>query len=97
LRVAVVAVVDAQPSAAAVFARLGDVGAQVLDDEPDAAGREAGDALAGLRVRRLVVIAAEQGVDELRRWLRYTAEGSAVARRVPPAGFWRWRGARGSA
>ena len=52
LRVAVVAVVDAQPAAAAVLARLGDVGAQLVDDEPDAAGGDAGDALAGLRVGR---------------------------------------------
>ena len=64
LRVAVVAVVDAQPAAAAVLARLGDVGAQVVDDEPDAAGGDAGDALAGLRVGRVVVVGAEQRVDE---------------------------------
>ena len=97
LRVAVVAVVDAQPSAAAVLARLGDVGAQVLDDEPDAPCRESGDALAGLRVGRLVVVGAEQRVDELCRRLSYAAEGSALARWVASAGFSGWRGARWSA
>lgn len=59
LRVARVAVVDPQPAAAAVLAGLGDVGAQVVYDEPDAAGRQTGDMLAGLRVRRLVVVGAQ--------------------------------------
>jgi hypothetical protein len=67
----VVAVVDAQPSSAAVLARLRDVGAQLVDDQADAAGCQAGDALAGLRVRRLVVVGAEQRVDELCRPLDY--------------------------
>ena len=62
-----VAAVNAQPSAAAVLARLGDVGAQVADDQADAASCQAGDALAGLRVGRLVVVGAEQRVDELGR------------------------------
>ena len=94
LRVAVVAVVVAQPAAGAVLARLGDVAAQLVDDQADAAGRQAGDALAGLGVGRLVVVGAEQRVDELCRWLSYAAEGSALAR---PAGFWRRRGACWSA
>jgi hypothetical protein len=38
----VVAVVDAQPAAAAVLARLGDVGAQLVDDQAHAAGGDAG-------------------------------------------------------
>ena len=67
LRVAVLAVVVAQPSAAAVLARLGDVAAQLLDDEPDAAGGDPGDPLPGLRVRGAVVVGAQQRVDELCR------------------------------
>ena len=64
LRVAVVAVVDPQPAAAAVLARLGHVGAQLVDDEADAAGGDPRDPLAGLRVRRVVVVGAQQRVDE---------------------------------
>jgi hypothetical protein len=60
----VVAVVDAQPAAAAVLARLGDVGAQLVDDEADAAGGDPRDPLAGLGVGRAVVVGAEQRVDE---------------------------------
>ena len=61
----VVAVVDPQPAAAAVLAGLGDVGAQLVDHEPDAAGGDAGDPLAGLGVGGAVVVGAEQGADEL--------------------------------
>ncbi len=57
-------VVDPQPAAAAVLAGLGDVAAQLVDDEPDAAGGDAGDALPGLGVRRAVVIGTEQRADE---------------------------------
>jgi hypothetical protein len=67
LRVAVVAVVVAQPAVAAVLARLRDVGAQLVDDEPDAPGGDPGDPLPGLGVRRGVVVGAEQRVDELCR------------------------------
>ena len=85
LRVAVIAVVVAQPAAAAVLARLGDVGAQLLDHEADAAGRDPGDPLAGLGVRRAVVIGAQQRVDEER-----------VRRRCRPGRRWRGCGrARG--
>ena len=44
------AVVDAQPATAAVLARLSDVGPQVAHNQPDAASRQAGDALANLGV-----------------------------------------------
>ena len=64
LRVAVVAVVVAQPSAGAVLARLGHVAAQLLDHQADAAGGDPRDALPGLGVRGAVVVGAEQGVDE---------------------------------
>ena len=47
LGLAGVAVVDLQPAAAAVLAGLGDVGAQLVDDQPDPAHGEALDALAG--------------------------------------------------
>jgi hypothetical protein len=65
LRVAVVAVVDAQPAAAAVLAGLRDVGAQLVDDEADAPGGDAGDLLPGLGVGGAVVVGAQQRVDEL--------------------------------
>jgi hypothetical protein len=45
LRIAVVAVVVAQAAAGAALARLGDVAAQLLDDQADAAGGDARDAL----------------------------------------------------
>jgi hypothetical protein len=77
----VVAVVDAQPSAAAVLTRLGDVGAQVVDDQADAAGCQAGDALAGLRVGRLVVVGAEERVDKLCRLADYAEDDLATPRR----------------
>jgi hypothetical protein len=77
----VVAVVDAQPTAAAVLARLGDVGAQVADDQPHAAGRQAHDALAGLRVGRFVVVGAEQAEDELCRRAGYAEDDLAMPRR----------------
>jgi integrase/recombinase XerD len=48
-RVAVVAVVVAEPAAGAVLAGLGRVGAQDADHEPDAASRDPGDAFADLR------------------------------------------------
>jgi hypothetical protein len=67
----VVAVVDAQAAAGAVLARLGDVGAQLVDHQAYAAGGDAGDPLAGLRVGRVVVVGAQQRVDELCRPLDY--------------------------
>jgi hypothetical protein len=79
----VVAVVVAQPPAGAVLARLGDVGAQVGDHEPDAAGGDACDAFARLRVGRAVVVGAEQGVDELGRPRAY-----ANAPLAPRERFW---------
>ena len=98
LRIPVVAVVDAQPPTAAVLARLGDVAAQLADDQPDAAGRQADDALAGLRVGRLVVVGAQQRVDELCRRASYAENGSAtVVARLWTVGFSRSRGARWSA
>jgi hypothetical protein len=62
-----VAIVDAQPAAGAVLAGLRHVRAQLVDDEPHAAGGDAGDPLPGLGVRGLVVVGAEQPVDELCR------------------------------
>ena len=64
LRVAVVAVVVAQASAGAVLAGLGDVGAQLVDHQADAAGGDPRDPLPGLGVGRAVVVGAEQRVDE---------------------------------
>ena len=78
LGVAVVAVVDPQPAAAAVLARLRDVAAQLVDDEPDAAGGDAGDPLPGLGVGGAVVVGAEQRVDEEPR--DAMSLGSTVAR-----------------
>lgn len=69
LRVAMFAVVDAQPATAAVLAGLGDLGTQLLDQQPNAARGDARDPVAGLRVRGAVVVGAEQGVDGLCRWL----------------------------
>jgi hypothetical protein len=71
LGVAVLAVVDAQPAAASVLARLRDVRAQLVNDEAEAAGRDAGDALPGLGVRGAVVIGTQQRVDELGRRCGY--------------------------
>jgi hypothetical protein len=67
----VLAVVDAHSAAAAVLARLGDVGSQLVDHEADATGGDPRDPLAGLGVRRAVVIGAQQRVDELCRPLDY--------------------------
>jgi hypothetical protein len=64
LRVAVVAVVDPQPATGAVLAGLGDVGAQLVDDQSDAARGDPGDPLPALGVRRAVVVGPEQRVDE---------------------------------
>jgi hypothetical protein len=47
LRVAVVTVVVPEPPARAILARLGDVAAQLVDDEADAARGDPGDPLAG--------------------------------------------------
>jgi hypothetical protein len=74
LGVPVVAVVDAQAAAGPVLAGLGDVGAQLLDHQPHAAGGDAGEPLPGLRVRRTVVVGAEKGVDDLCRRLSYADE-----------------------
>jgi hypothetical protein len=91
----VVAVVDTEPAAVAVLARLGHVDAQVVDDQADADRSDPGDALAGLRVGRVVVVGAEDRVDELCRRLSYAAGGSSIAaRRVRSAGFWLSRGVR---
>jgi hypothetical protein len=88
LRVAVLAVVDAQPSPGAVLARLGDVGAQLVDDETDAGGRDPGDPLAGLRIRGAVVVGAQERVDELcRPWTMRISRCRARERR----GGWSWR------
>jgi hypothetical protein len=64
LRVTVLAVVDAKPAAAAVLPGLRDVAAQLLDDEPHAAGGDPRDPLAGLGVGGAVVVGTEKGVDE---------------------------------
>jgi hypothetical protein len=82
LRVAVLAVVDSQPAAAAVLARLRDVGAQLVGDEADAAGGDPGDPLSGLRVRGAVVVGAEQRVDELCRPLAYADQLVPCARDI---------------
>jgi len=74
LRVALLAVVVAQPSAGALLARLGDVAAQLVEDEPNAAGGDPGDPLAGLRVRGPVVVGAQERVDELGRRRDYAEE-----------------------
>jgi hypothetical protein len=64
----------------------GRLGERLVCADLDPVGR------AGLWVR------AEERVDELCRRLSYAAEGSGGrARRVPSAGFWRWRRARWSA
>jgi hypothetical protein len=77
----VIAVVDPQPAAAAVRAGLGDVGAQLVDHEPHAAGGDPRDPLPRLRVRRAVVVGTEEGVDELGRRRDYadTLLGSLAA------------------
>ena len=59
--------------------------AQLVDDEPDAAGGDPRDPLPGLRVRRAVVVGAEEGVDEEPRDVdvgRVDA-GEVVDQRVP--------------
>ena len=53
-----------RPPAAAVLAHLGHVGAQLVDDEANAVDGQVADALAGVRIRRVVVVRAQQGVDE---------------------------------
>jgi hypothetical protein len=73
LGLARVAVVDLQPAAAAVLAGLGHVAAQLVDDQADAADRQLLHALADLRVGRVVVIRAQEGVDELCRRVCYAA------------------------
>jgi hypothetical protein len=99
LRVAVLAVVDAQPAAAAVLTRLGDVGAQVLDDESDAASGDPRDPRAGLRVGRVVVVGAQQRVTTNRATSMLVGStlarlGAApVAKRA--ARGQRWRGVAG--
>jgi hypothetical protein len=77
----VLAVIDAQLAAAAVLAGFCHVGAQLVDDQPDAGRGEAGDPLPGLGVRRAVVVRAEQRVDELCRARDYaaTVTGGRVA------------------
>ena len=75
LRVAVLAVVVAQAAAAAVLARLGDVGAQLVDHEADASGGDTRDPLARLRVGRALVVGSQQRVDELCRRLGYVDPG----------------------
>jgi len=52
---------------AAILAGLGDVLAELLDHEPDPARGELSDPVAGLRVRALVVVGAQQAVHELCR------------------------------
>jgi hypothetical protein len=74
VRVALLAVVDPQASARAVLAGLGDVGAQLVDDEADPAGGDPRDPLPGLGVGGAIVVRAEQRVDELCRRAGY-AEG----------------------
>jgi hypothetical protein len=86
LRVEVLAVVDAQAAAAAVLARLVDVGAQLLDHEPDAAGGDPRDPLPGLGVGGAVVVGAEQRVDELCRPLDYADQPMPYARKGDEAG-----------
>jgi len=65
LRLLRAAVVDPQPAAGPVLARLGRVRAEFIDHQPDPGDREMRDPLAGLRVRRSVVIGAQERVDEL--------------------------------
>src|SRR3954470_21466438 len=83
--VAVVAVVDANAAAGAVLADLGDLGAQLVDHEASAPGGDAGDSLAGLRVGRVVVVGAQQRVDEEPRDVdvRRVDAGEVVDQRVP--------------
>lgn len=71
-----VAVVDPQRARSAVFARFGDVGAELLDDEADPGDGEPGDAVAGLGVGRVVVVSPQEGVDELCRPLDYADQPS---------------------
>jgi pimeloyl-ACP methyl ester carboxylesterase len=101
LRVAVLAVVEAQPAATAVFAGLRDVRAQFVDEEPHAAGGDAGDPLPGLGVRGLVVVGAQQRVHELGRARDYADTVVGRLRGAGGDGFLRlaggWRGRHSSA
>ena len=85
VRVAVVAVVVAQATAAAVLAGLGDVRAQLVDDEANAAGGDSHDPLPGLRVRRAVVVGTQQRVDERACDVHVCRvhDGQVVEERVP--------------